>query len=331
MIEINKYKLVPGITPTWGDIIGDITKQQDLVDYVASHGGGGDAVWGSIAGDIGDQEDLNALLANYAMKEWVEGKGYITSSALSSYATEQWVGNQGYLTSTDLNDYVTQTWIENQGYYAPDVAHAPVEYHNLINDPEIEIEYPAYNPKTMRLIEPGEDGFVIGGISELDGDPTLEYVDKIQGVYFGKNASGNYTAGLYQYAVTDKNGSIIYPETFNEFVTLNNLNSYATKSWVSNKGYATQTWVNNQGYLNSSSLSGYATEQWVSSQQFATQSWVSSQGYLTSVPSGYATESWVSSQGYASNNDLTALTSRVSALETNYGDAITITNNILGV
>lgn len=96
MIEINKSKLIPGITSNWGDILGDITKQQDLVDYVASHGGGG-AVWGSITGDIEDQEDLNNLLDDYALKEWVESKGYLVQDDLSQYATQDWVGQQGYI------------------------------------------------------------------------------------------------------------------------------------------------------------------------------------------------------------------------------------------
>lgn len=299
MIEINKSKLVPGITSTWGDIIGDITKQQDLVDYVETHGGG-DAVWGDITGDISDQTDLNALLDNYAKKEWVENKGYITSDALSGYATETWVGNQGYLTSTDLDGYATQTWVGQQGYYSPDVAHDPVEYHNLAEDPDIEIEYQGYSPKTMKLIEPGENGFVIGRFYK-GTDPTKENVDDIWGYYFGFDENNEPLAGKYEYGMYEKNGVIQPYESFQKLVVERDLNSYATKTWVSNKGYATQTWVGQQGYITSTALSGYATE------------------------------TWVGEQGFASASDLTSLASRVSTLETNYGDAITITNNILGV
>ena len=84
--------------------------------------------------------------------------------------------------------------------------------------------------------------------------------------------------------------------------------------------YATKQWVQDQGYLVQDDLSQYATRQWVVGR-----------GYITSSAlEGYATEQWVGQQGYASDTDLTSLTARVSALETNYGDAITITNNILG-
>ena len=302
MIDIKKYELsttgicAPVVVATWGGIKGNIEDQQDLVDYVESHGGGGDAVWGSITGDIEDQEDLNNLLDDYALKEWVEG----------------------------------------QDYYAPETAHTPVEYHDLEEDPDIEIEDPRYDPKTMRLIELGEDGFIIGDYHSTTQDGT----DEINGIYFGKNENGYPIAGNYKYFLYEKPAGVFTPEEhFNKFVTEDLLSMYATRSWVSGKGYATQSWVRLQGYITSSALEGYATEDWVTGQGYitstalsgyATESWVGQQGYITSSAlSGYATESWVSSQDYASDSDLTSLASRVSALETNYGDAITITNSIL--
>lgn len=50
---------------SWGNISGDIEDQQDLVDYVATHGGGGGTVsWGTITGTLANQTDLqNALNA----------------------------------------------------------------------------------------------------------------------------------------------------------------------------------------------------------------------------------------------------------------------------
>ena len=63
-MNINHERLVPGAITYWGDVVGDITDQQDLVDYVASHGGGGggDATWGSIQGTLSNQTDLNDRL-----------------------------------------------------------------------------------------------------------------------------------------------------------------------------------------------------------------------------------------------------------------------------
>ena len=137
------------------------------------------------------------------------------------------------------------------------------------------------------------------------------------------------------------------------------------KGWVESKGYvtaetlpegiATESWVQSQGYLTEHqdlsdyalkteipSLDGYATQEWVTNQgyitsipdTFATKNWVTEQGYLTEHQSldGYATEEWVNNQltNYTTNSDFTSLQNRVITLETNYGDALNITNQILG-
>lgn len=121
MLEINKYKLCPSTSSRWGEITGDITNQEDLVEYIESHGGGGgEAVWGQITGNIGDQADLAALLEEYALKEWVENKGYLVQSDLSQYATRQWVTGRGYITSDALDGYATQEWVGDQGFITSD-------------------------------------------------------------------------------------------------------------------------------------------------------------------------------------------------------------------
>ena len=95
-------------------------------------------------------------------------------------------------------------------------------------------------------------------------------------------------------------------------------------------------WVNEQGFLTEhQDLSGYALKSEIPSLDgYATQSWVTEQGYLTEHQSldGYATEEWVNNQlsNYTANSDFTSLQNRVVTLETNYGDALNITNQILG-
>ena len=120
MIDIKKYELsttgicAPVVIATWGGIKGNIEDQQDLVDYVSSHGGGGggDTVWGSITGNIKDQTDLYDNLEGIIT--WVRTQGYITSSALSGYATESYVdeaiegaitdGSGGYIWDIPIQD-----------------------------------------------------------------------------------------------------------------------------------------------------------------------------------------------------------------------------------
>ena len=95
-------------------------------------------------------------------------------------------------------------------------------------------------------------------------------------------------------------------------------------------------WVTEQGFLTEhQDLSDYALKSEIPSLDgYATESWVTSQGYLTEHQSldGYATESWVNNQlsNYTTNSDFTSLQNRVVTLETNYGDALNITNQILG-
>ena len=125
---------------------------------------------------------------------------------------------------------------------------------------------------------------------------------------------------------------------------MNTLEGYATESWVNDQGYltstsltgyATESWVENKGYLTSTSLTGYATESWVENKGYLTEHQdLSDYALKSEIPSldGYATEEWVNNQlsNYTTNSDFTSLQNRVVALETNYGDALNITNQILG-
>ena len=126
------------------------------------------------------------------------------------------------------------------------------------------------------------------------------------------------------------------------------LSDYALKTEIpSLDGYATESWVESKGYLTEhQDLSGYALKTEIPSLDgYATESWVESKGYLTEhqdlsdyalkteIPSldGYTTEEWVNNQlsNYTTNSDFTSLQNRVVTLETNYGDALNITNQIL--
>ena len=130
MIHINSYKLTPAITATWGDITGNVSNQEDLVEYINEHG---TAAWGSISGNISDQSDLMSTLGSYATESWVSSQQFATESWVSEqgyltnvpseYATQSWVSEQGYLTSVP-SEYATQSWVSGQGY----LTSVPSEY-----------------------------------------------------------------------------------------------------------------------------------------------------------------------------------------------------------
>ena len=61
-----------------------------------------------------DKKYLNfSGLAYYdgKIKAWVDGKKYITSSALAGYATESWVEGKKYITNDALAGYATESWV----------------------------------------------------------------------------------------------------------------------------------------------------------------------------------------------------------------------------
>lgn len=167
-----------------------------------------------------------------------------------------------YVTEDELEetlaDYATQDWVEDQGYYAPEMTYAPVEYHNLSEDSDIDIEDPQYDPKTMRLIEPGEDGFIIGDyLGTTDAGK-----DEINGFYFGRDQNGDPIAGKYKYYLYEKPAGVFTPtEDFSQFATENQLGIYATRTWVQQRGYATQTWATNQ-FLEESKVWTGTEAQW---------------------------------------------------------------------
>ena len=109
------------------------------------------------------------------------------------------------------------------------------------------------------------------------------------------------------------------------------------KGWVEGKGYLTEHQDLSSYALKTEvpSLDGYATEEWVESKNYLTEHQdLSDYALKIEIPSldGYATQSWVNNQliNYTTNSDFTSLQDRVVTLETNYGDALNITNQILG-
>lgn len=66
----------------------------------------------------GEGKNLNTLvdklkdLGSQTVKEFVEGKGYITDAALADYAKTEDLGD--YATSEDISDMATQTWVNGE-------------------------------------------------------------------------------------------------------------------------------------------------------------------------------------------------------------------------
>lgn len=59
--------------------------------------------------------DITSALSGYATQSWVNGKGYVTATALATmgFATQAWVNSQGFLSSAALDNYVTLNTVQN--------------------------------------------------------------------------------------------------------------------------------------------------------------------------------------------------------------------------
>ena len=318
-MNINRNRLVPGAVVYWGDIVGNLSDQKDLVEYVSTHGGGGsataEAVWGSISGNLSDQADLISKFGEYATEAWVQSQGYLTEHQdLSSYATQEWVSEQQYLTATALDGYATESWVESQGY----LTSVPSGYAT-----ESWVESQGYITEHQDLSSYATKSWVEdkGYLTSVPDTFATEAWVSEQG--YLKEVPSNYATQSWVQSFYGTRSWVS-----NQISSA--LEGYATESWVESKGYltehqdlsayATQSWVTSQGYLTAvpsgyateefvtSTLSDYATQSWVQSQgyltshqdlsSYATQSWVEGQEYLTSIPDTFATKEWVSDQGY---------------------------------
>ena len=273
------------------------------------------AKWGEVTGNIENQTDLVEYVSTHGggVVAWGSISGNLSDQTdlmdkFSSYATKSWVSGQGYLVQDDLSQYATRQWVTGRGY----ATESWVVSQSYITS------------------------------SALSGYATESWVQSQS--YITSTALSGYATESWV--------------SSQDYLTATALSGYATESWVQSQGYYIQasgetvlctvqptemdpivsTGLIVGNYIPSDFVEGvylnnggagkiyYNYQTWEETEDpFITESGLPD--YLTD----YATKSWVSSQGYALNTDLTALMSRVSALEADYGDALTTTNNILGV
>ena len=88
--NIKSPETVRGVkSPVWGDIIGEITQQKDLTDFINEL--------------ISDIKYEIPSIEGYATEQWVEDKGYLTEHQDLS----------GYVEKSEITDLVSVTELEN--------------------------------------------------------------------------------------------------------------------------------------------------------------------------------------------------------------------------
>ena len=136
--------MIPGATTYWGFIAGSVTDQEDLVSWVEGHGYLTEhqplkTVNGQSLVGTGNIQIDASIPSYYATQSWVQSQGYLVSDDLSQYATRQWVTGRGYVTQSwvesqgyltshqDLSSYATMSWVSDQGY----LTSVPSEYATM--------------------------------------------------------------------------------------------------------------------------------------------------------------------------------------------------------
>ena len=212
-------------------------------------------------------------LDGYATQEWVESKGYLTSTGMSGLATQSWVSSN-FLSTTALNGYATQSWVNEQGYVTAETLPEGIATESWVQS------------------WVNSQGYLTS--TGLSGLATQSWVSSQQFATESWVSNQGYITSVPDTFATktwvSAQGYLTEHQDLSSYALkseIPSLDGYATESWISSQQFATQSWVTSQGYLTSTGLSGLAT-----------QSWVSSNFLSTKALSGYATQSWVTSQGY---------------------------------
>ena len=232
MIHLNNYKLTPAITATWGDITGNVSNQEDLVEYISEHGG--NAAWGSISGVIEDQEDLMSLLGSYATESWISSQQFVT---------ESWVSGQGYLYSSNTSGDKAMNF---------NIDIPTIYMRNTVNR-QLRI-----NPTLITLFGDSYSMFLTSNAMGLAGPSDIG----VGMVYDPVELSSEYALVIRG---SESNATFIgldniYLKESGSLTTIpfSNLKDMATESWVSGQGYLTEhqplKTVNNQSLVGTGNI-----------------------------------------------------------------------------
>ena len=298
------------------------------------------------------EEELAETLVDYATQDWVEDQGYLTEhQSLEGYATEQWVESQGYLTEhQSLEGYATEQWVSSQQF-------ATTSYvSNQISGVQAWVSSQSY------LTSASLSNYITESAIENLGFATESWVQS-QG--YLASVPSNYATQSW---VSSQGYLTSVPSNYATKSWVSS-QQFATEGWVIEQGYVTgdpdDPFVTEstlgdcvmftrsglgdavptiEDYGDDVALNGLQTR----SDRFKGVI-VHKDSYAGRVDAGVAryddlgdglTQAWFDPfvtanalstelSNYATGSDLSDLTARVSDLEVNYGDAITIANNII--
>lgn len=258
--------------------------------------------------DKADKSEIPTVPKN--VSAFVNDVPYLTEhQSLTDYATKQWVEDKHYITGVDLSDYALKSEIPDISGLASETYVSNYTYDKATIDEKVAqggtFDPTQYYNKTQTNQLLSEKADTATTYSKVE-------VDNLLGNKANKSDLNNY----YNKSQTD----VLLAEKLDATAyTPTDLSNYYTKQETdsqinsSTANMATKTWVQNQNYITGVDLSNYALKEEIPDiSGYATETWVQNQGYLTEhqdlssyalkseIPdiSGYATEQWVQSQGY---------------------------------
>ena len=269
-----------------------------------------DTVWGSITGNITNQTDLVDYVTgkDNEIKTWVSEQGYLTEhQSLDGYATETWVESKGYALQSEIPDmsgYALKSEIPSLDGYVQETNLITINDQPLIGEYNLSIQMPLVISIDL------DSGEYMGNYDD--------YMSLFANVYYNEG---------------DDRKVIVYLNSANLGIEYNSFPS-DIKTIVEEDRIIVEVggcFLDDRDE-NNKKLVYYR----IKGNDITKKVEVS----FTPVPSdadipdltGYATQEWVENQlsNYTTNSDFTSLQNRVVTLETNYGDALNITNQILG-
>lgn len=246
--------------------------------------------------DKADKSEIPTVPKN--VSAFVNDVPYLTEhQSLTDYATKQWVEDKHYITGVDLSDYALKSEIPDVSGLASETYVSNYTYDKATIDEKVAqggtFDPTQYYNKTQTNQLLSEKADTATTYSKVEVDNLL-----------GNKANQSDLNSYYNKSQTD----ILLAEKLDVTAyTPTDLSNYYTKSETDSQinsstgDMATKTWVLNQNYITGVDLSNYALKEEIPDiSGYATEQWVNDQGYLKTHQSleGYATENWVQSQGY---------------------------------
>lgn len=254
----------------------------EKIDDIVISGGGitSDEVQTMIDSSIADKADKSEIpTVPKNVSAFVNDVPYLTEhQSLTDYATKQWVEDKHYITGVDLSDYALKSEIPDVSGLASETYVSNYTYDKETIDEKVAqggtFDPTQYYSKTQTNQLLSEKSDTATTYSKVEVDNLL--VNKAN----QSDLNNYYNKSQTDVLLGEKLDASAYtPTDLSNYYTKQETDSQINSSTVD---MATKTWVLNQNYITGVDLSNYALKEEIPDiSGYATEQWVNDQGYLT--------------------------------------------------